>query len=166
MLTDSVSALSIGKRVANGCEFHWTPKNVNDPGSCTLIKPDGKRIEFEVDEHDVPYLLEHRTTAVPAQIQKDKENEQLTTILIEETRARSDQKLRSLLRATGPVPAPRGRTDSPPEPIEYDYSDVEEENMQGLRRRGDKEFLIEDAKSLAHLCTRLPKSPLHLVHEI
>ena len=27
VLTDSVSALSIGKRIANGCEFHWTPKN-------------------------------------------------------------------------------------------------------------------------------------------
>ena len=79
VLTDAVPALSIGKRVANGCEFHWTPKNVNDPGSCTLIKPDGKRIEFEVDGHDVPYLLEHRTTAVPAQIQTDKENKQPTT---------------------------------------------------------------------------------------
>ena len=26
VLTDSVSALSIGKRVASGCEFHWLPK--------------------------------------------------------------------------------------------------------------------------------------------
>ena len=42
VLTDSVSALSIGKRVANGCEFHWTPKNINGSGSCTLINPDGK----------------------------------------------------------------------------------------------------------------------------
>ena len=138
VLTDSVSALSIGKRIANGCQFHWTPKNDNDPGSCTLIKPDGRRIEFEVDEHDVPYLFEHRTTAVPAQIQKDKENEQPTSTQIEETRARSDKKLRSILRATGPVPAPRGRTDSPPEPTEYDYSEVEEENSQDLQRRGDK----------------------------
>ena len=94
VLTDSVPALSIGKRVANVCEFHWAPKNVNDSGSCTLIKPDGKRIEFEVDEHDVPYLMEHRTTAVPAQIQKNKENKQPTTTLVEETRARSDQKLK------------------------------------------------------------------------
>ena len=75
VLTDSVSALSIGKRVAKGCEFHWTPKENNQFGSCTLIKPDGKRIEFEVDEHDVPYLMEHRTTAVPAQIQMKKEKE-------------------------------------------------------------------------------------------
>ena len=96
VLTDSVSALSIGKRVANGCDFHWTPKNINGSGSCTLIKPDGKRIEFEVDGHDVPYLMEHRTTAVPAQIQKDKENQQPTAVLVEETRARSDQKLRSI----------------------------------------------------------------------
>ena len=26
VLTDSVSALSMGKRIASGCEFHWTPK--------------------------------------------------------------------------------------------------------------------------------------------
>ena len=38
-------------------------------GSCILIKPDGRKIEFKVDEHDVPYLMEHReTTAVPANI--------------------------------------------------------------------------------------------------
>ena len=159
VLTDSVSAFSIGKRIADGCEFHWTPKNDNDPGSCMLIKPDGKRVEFEVDEHDVPYLLEHRTTAVPAQIQVNQENEQPTSTQIAETRARSDKRLRSILRATGPVPAPRGRTDSPPEPIEYDHSEVEEENNQDLRRRGDKEFLIEDANSLTHLCTHLPKNP-------
>ena len=73
MLTDSVSALSIGKRIANGCEFHWTPKGDNNLGSCILIKPDGKRVEFEVDEHDVPYLLEHRATAVPAQMPENKE---------------------------------------------------------------------------------------------
>ena len=35
VLTDSVSALSIGKRVANGCEFHWTPKDNDNSGSCT-----------------------------------------------------------------------------------------------------------------------------------
>ena len=57
------------------------------------------------------------------------------------------------------MPAPRGRTDSPPEPIEDDYPEVEDENSQDLRRRGDKEFLIEDAKSLTHLCTHLPKNP-------
>ena len=73
--------------------------------------------------------------------------------------ARSDQKLRSILRDNGPVPAPGGRTDSPPEPIEYDYSEVEEEHMQDLRKRGDKDYLTEDAKSLTHLCTHLPKNP-------
>ena len=72
VLTDSVSALSICKRIANGCEFHWIPKDNNDPGSCILIKPDGKRIEFEVDEHDVPYSLEHRATAVPVQMPEKK----------------------------------------------------------------------------------------------
>ena len=46
----------------------------NNAGSCTLIKPDGKKIEFEVDEHDVPYLMEHRSTAVPASIDDNKEN--------------------------------------------------------------------------------------------
>ena len=35
------------------------------------------------------------------------------------------------------MPAPKGRTDSPPEPIEYDYSEVEEENVRDLRKRGD-----------------------------
>ena len=84
VLTDSVSALSIGKRVANGCECHWTPKDNNDSGLCTLIKPDGKRIEFEADEHDVPYLMEHRTTTVPAQMQKNKENKQHTATRVEE----------------------------------------------------------------------------------
>ena len=78
VLTDSVSALNIGKRVTNGCEFHWTPEENDKSGSCTLIKPDGKRIEFEVDELDVPYLMEHRTTAVPAQIQMNKENKKPT----------------------------------------------------------------------------------------
>ena len=86
VLTDSVSALSIGKRVANGCEFHWTPTDNDNSGSCTLIKPDGKRIEFEADEHDVPYLMEHRTTAVPVQVQRDKENKQPTATLVEEIR--------------------------------------------------------------------------------
>ena len=141
-----------------------------------MIKPDGKRIEFEVDEHDVPYLMEHRTTAVLAQIQTNKENKKPTATpasqdppepetgqggpwLVEEDRARRDQKLRSILRDTGPVPAPKGRTDSPPEPIEYDYSEVEEENMRDLQKGGDKQFLTEDAKSLTHSCTHLPKNP-------
>ena len=57
------------------------------------------------------------------------------------------------------MPAPRGRTDSPSEPTEHDYSKLEEENMQNLRKRGDKEFLTEDAKSLTLLCTHLPKNP-------
>ena len=57
------------------------------------------------------------------------------------------------------MPAPRCRTDSPPEPIEYDYSEVEDENSHDLRRRGDKDFLIEGAKSLTHLGTHLPKNP-------
>ena len=55
--------------------------------------------------------------------------------------------------------APKGNIEHPPEPIEYDYSRVDEENARDLRRRGDKEFLTEDAKSLTHLCTNLPKNP-------
>ena len=113
VLTDSVSALSIGKRVANGCEFHWTPKENNKSGSRTLAKPNGERIEFEVDEHDVPYLMEHRTTALPAQIQVNKGNKMPTATpasqetpepetgqggpwLVEGDRARRGQKLRSI----------------------------------------------------------------------
>ena len=146
VLTDSVSALSIGKRVANGC---WTPKENNKSGSCTLIKPDGKIIGFEEDEHDVPYLMEHRTTAVPARVQVNKENKMPTATpasqdppepetgqggpwLVEDDRARRDQQ-RSILKDTGPVPAPKGNTDNPPEPIEYDYSEVDEENARDLR---------------------------------
>ena len=101
VLTDSVSALSIGKRVANGSEFHWALKGNSKSGSCTLIKPDGKRIEFEVDGHGVPHLMEHRTMAVPAQIQMNKKNEKPTATLVDEDRARRDQKLRSILRDTG-----------------------------------------------------------------
>ena len=98
------------KREANGCEFNWALKENNKSGSCTLIKPNGKIIEFEVDEHDVPYLMEHRTTAVPAQIQVNKENKMPTATpasqetpepetgqggpwLVEDDRARRDQKL-------------------------------------------------------------------------
>ena len=46
--------------------------------------------------------------------------------------------MRSKLRDTGPVSAPKRRTDRPPEPIEYDYSEVDEENARDLRKRGDK----------------------------
>ena len=74
VLTDSVSALSIGKRAAIVDEFRWMPIESNKAGSCTLIRPDGKRVEFEVDEHDVPYLTDHRTTAVPAQTDGNEEN--------------------------------------------------------------------------------------------
>ena len=108
-----------------------------------------------MDEHDVPYSMEHRTTAVPAQVKVNNENKMPTATpasqnppepetgqggpwLVEDDRARRDQKLRSLLRDTGPVPAPKVRTDSPPEPIEYDYSEVDEENANDLCKRGDK----------------------------
>ena len=74
VLTDSVSALSIGKRIASGCEFHRMPKDTDKAGSCTLVKPDGERIEFEVDGHDVPCLMEHRTTAAPVHIEGNTEN--------------------------------------------------------------------------------------------
>ena len=57
------------------------------------------------------------------------------------------------------MPAPKGNIEHPPEPIEYDYSEVDEENARDLRRRGDKEFFSEDAKSLTHLCTNLPNNP-------
>ena len=46
-----------------------------------------------------------------------------------------------------------------PEPIETEYSEVDAEEEQNLRRRGDKAFLTEEAKSLTHLCTHLPKNP-------
>ena len=74
VLTDPVSALSIGKRAASGCEFHWMPGENNNAGPCALIEPDDKKVEFEADERDVPYLMEHRTTAVPASIGDNKEN--------------------------------------------------------------------------------------------
>ena len=111
-------------------------KENNKAGSCTLIKPDGKRIEFEVDEHGVPYLMEHRTTAVPARIDNKKENAMPTATpagQIEDNRARRDQKLRSILRDTGPVPEPIGNMDQPPEPIEYDCSEVDTEEERDLR---------------------------------
>ena len=129
-----------------------------------------------MDEHDVPYMMEHRTTAVPAHIDNNKGNSIPTATpasqqvpgpetgqggpwLVEDDRARRDQKLRSILGDTGPVPAPTGNIEQPPEPIEYDYSEVDDENERDLRRRGDKQFLTEDAKSLTHLCTHLPKNP-------
>ena len=177
VLTDSVWALSIGKRVAGGCEFHWMPKENNNAGSCTLIKPDGKKIEFEVDEHDVPYLMVHRTTAVPASLGDNSENTILSAItpasqsttdpetgqggpwLAEDYRAARDRRLRSILKDTGPVPESSRRIDQPPGPIETDYSEVDAEEEQDLRRTRDKAFPTEDAKSSTHLCTHLPKNP-------
>ena len=74
-------------------------------------------------------------TATPASQQvPDPETGQGGPWLVEDDRARRDQKLRSILRDTGPVPAPRGNIG----PIEYDYSEVDEENERDLRRRGDK----------------------------
>ena len=141
-----------------------------------MIKPDGKKIEFEVDGHDVPYLMEHRTTAVPASIVDNKEDimpaatptRQSTTDLAtgqggpwlaEDDRAARYRRPRSILKDTGPVPESSRRIDQPPEPIETDYSEVDAEEEQDLRRRGDKAFLTEDAKSLTHLCTHLPRNP-------
>ena len=70
-----------------------------------MIKPDGKRIEFEVDEHDVPYLLEHIATAVPAQMPENKENVQPTTAQIAETKAQSDEiKVNSKRHRAGACP--------------------------------------------------------------
>ena len=152
------------------------PKENNNAGSCTLIEPDGKRTEFEVDEHDVPYLMEHRTAAVPACIDGNKENTMLAATpagqpttdpetgqggpwLAEDDRARRDRKLRSILKDFGPVPEPGSRIDQPPEPIETDYPEVDTEEEQDLRRRGDRAFLTEYAKSLTHSCTHLPKNP-------
>jgi hypothetical protein len=173
VLTDSVSAFSIGKRIATGSEFHWIPKRGNKEGSCTLIKPDGKEIHFEVDEHDVPYFMENRTTAVPASI--DNKNPPVAAPAVEsipaepaqsdskltEDRARRDARLRSILKAADTVepPEPRRSLEQPPEPIETDYSEVDAEEDQDLRRRGDKAFLTKEAMSLTHLCTHLPKNP-------
>ena len=101
-------------------------------------------------------------TATPASQQvPDPDTGQGGSWLVEDDRARRDQKLRSILRDSGPVPAPRGiiASDEPPEPIAYDYSVVDEEHDHDLRRRGDIKFLIEGAKSLAHLCINLPKNP-------
>ena len=121
------------------------PKEINNAGSCTLFKPDGKKIEFEVDEHDVPYLLEHITTAVPASIDVNKGNTipaatpasqspidpENTGLggpwLAEADGAASGRRLRSILKDPGPVPEPGRRIDQPPEPIETDYSEVDAE---------------------------------------
>ena len=74
--------------------------------------------------------------------------------LAEDGRARCVRKLRSIFKKdTGPVPELRSRIDQPPEPIETDYSEVDAEEEQDLRRRGDAVFLTGDAKSLTHLCT-------------
>ena len=124
----------------------------------------------------MPYLAEHRTTAVPASIDDNKENTipaatpssqsptdpemgQGGPWPAEDDRAARDRRLRSILKDTGPVPESSRRIDQPPEPIETDYSEVGTEEEQDLRRRGDKAFLSEDAKPLTHLCTHLPKNP-------
>ena len=141
MLADSVSASSIGKRVVNGCEFHWLPPKDNNKGSCKLLRPDGKEIIFEVDEHDVPYLMEHRETiAVPANMNTPP---------------------KPVLKPEGaPVERP---TDGPfeliNEPTATDYSEDDAEEEHTLRKRGDKDFLMNEAKSLTRLCTHLPKNP-------
>ena len=67
---------------------------------------------------------------------------------------------RSILKASEPVEPPC-RMDMQPEPIEIDYSEVDAEEERDLRRKGDKAFLIEGAKSLTHLCTHLPKIPTY-----
>ena len=120
--------------------------------------------------------MEHRITAVPASIDDNKENtipaatpaSQSTTDpetgqggpwLAEDDRVARDRRLRSILKDTGPVPEPCRRIDQPPEPIETDYSEVDAEEEQNLRRRGDKAFLTEDAKSLTHLGAHLPDNP-------
>ena len=57
------------------------------------------------------------------------------------------------------MPEPCSNIDQPPEPIETDCSEVDAEEEQDPRRRGDKAFLTEGAESLTHLCTHLPKNP-------
>ena len=72
------------------------------------------------------------------------------------------RRLRSILKSAGePVgPPERGNPfEQVARPIETDYSEVDAEEEQDLRRRGDKAFLMEDAKSLTHLCAHLPKNP-------
>ena len=180
-LSDSVSALSIGKRIASGCEFHWMPKNDDKVGPCTLIKPDGEKIEFKVDEHDVPYLMEYwdptavpintddnKTMIMPAVTPASQPAEDLQETgrggpwLAEDDRAARDNKLRSVPKSAGePVgPPERGNPfEQVAKLIGTGYSEVDAEEEQDLRRRCDKVFLMEGAKSLAHLCTHLPKNP-------
>ena len=181
VLSDSVSAFSIGKRTANGCEFHWVPEKDDKVGSCIPITPDSKEIEFKVDEHYVPYLMKHReTTAVPANIdiiksmvmpaatpasqpaEDPQETGQGGLWRAEDDRASRDSKLRSILTSAGePVrpPAKGNPFDQVLEPIETDCSEVDAEEEQDLHRRGDKAFLMKDARSLMHLYTHLPKNP-------
>ena len=157
------------------------PKKDDKARSCTLIEPDGKEIEFKADEHDVPYLMEHReTTAVPANMDHNKsmlipaatpasqptedpeETGQGGPWLAEDDRAARDSTLRSILKSAGePVgPPERGNPfEQVAKPIETDYSEVDAEEEQDFRRRGDKAFLMEGAKSLTHLCTHLPRNP-------
>ena len=62
--------------------------------------------------------------------------------------------VRSILKSAGePVgPPERGNPfEQVAKPIATDYSEVDAEGGQGFRRRGDKAFLMEDAKPLTHL---------------
>lgn len=76
---------------------------------------------------------------------------------VQDDRAARDSKLRSILKSTKPVGPPESRRplDQPPEPTESDYSEVDAEEERDLRRRlrrrGDKAFLLEEARSLTHL---------------
>ena len=145
-----------------------------------MVKPDGKGIEFKVDEHDVPYLMEYRETiAVPAGIEPNRrvlkpaatpasppaedpeETGQGGPWLAEDDRAAKESKTKSIHKPAGePVgPPSRNPFEQVAEPIETDYSEADAEEEQDLRRRGDKAFLIEDVNSLAHLCTHLPTNP-------
>ena len=56
-------------------------------------------------------------------------------------------------------PESRNPSEQVAEPIETESSEAGAEDEQDLRRRGDKAFLMQDAQSLMHLCTHLPKNP-------
>ena len=85
-------------------------------------------------------LLNKRTPAaapavenIPAEPAQSEQN-------LTDDRAKRDDKLRSILKSPKPLP-PERRIDMNPEPIETDYSEVDAEEEQDLRRRGDKAFL-------------------------
>ena len=46
VLSDSVSAISIGKRVANGCEFHWLPPKIIKRDHANCSNPTAKRLSL------------------------------------------------------------------------------------------------------------------------